>query len=229
MNLSALAVSDDPSTFTVVAVEVDETWEYRWDTASVWGGALQKGTYTIYAVAQPKALADLDGVPYASVTIRLTSPAQQGNVSFTADRTSGVAPLTVHFTATSAISTTSWLWTFGDGNTSTDQNPTHTYTAPGNYTVSLEVNGGADTCTRPAYITVTPILLGDANEDGVVNQADTLRVLKQVVGLTAKPAVDTELFTKTDVHANGAIEVGDALYIAQYNVGLRDGWFVLRE
>jgi len=148
---------------------------------------------------------------------------------FTANTTAGPAPLAVHFTDTSTGEPTAWSWTFGDGNTSTDQNPTHTYTAPGNYTVSLEVNGGADTCTRPAYITVTPILLGDANEDGVVNQADTLRVLKQVVGLAAKPATDTERFTKTDVHRNGAIEVGDALYIAQYNVGLRNGWFVMRE
>jgi len=76
--------------------------------------------------------------------------------------------------------------------------------------------------------TVTSVLLGDANDDGVVNQADTLRVLKQIVGLSSKPAADTELFTKTDVHQNGLIEVGDALYIAQYNVGLRDAWFALK-
>jgi PKD repeat protein len=149
--------------------------------------------------------------------------------NFTANPSTGATPLIVHFTDTSAIATTSWLWTFGDGTTSTDQNPIHTYTAPGNYTVSLAVNGGEDTCTRSAYIMVTPVLYGDANDDGVVNQADTLRVLKQVVGLSTKPAADTEQFTKTDVHANGAIEVGDALFIAQYNVGLRNGWFVLRK
>jgi PKD repeat protein len=127
----------------------------------------------VYAVSQPKALADLEGVPYASTAIRSVSPAQGDNASFVADRTSGVAPLTVRFTDTSANSPTSWSWTFGDGNTSTEQHPTHTYTTPGNYTVTLSVNGGADTCTRPAYITVTPLLFGDANEDGAVNQADT--------------------------------------------------------
>jgi len=147
--------------------------------------------------------------------------------AFDANVTSGVAPLTVRFTDTSSGNPTAWLWTFGDGNTSTDQNPTHTYTAPGNYTVSLAVNGGEGAYTRPAYIMVTPVLFGDANEDGVVNQVDTLRVLKQVVGLSTKPAADTEQFTKTDVHRNGAIEVGDALFIAQYNVGLRDAWFAL--
>jgi hypothetical protein len=41
------------------------------------------------------------------------------------------------------------------------------------------------------------------------------------------PEPDTEEFQKTDVHRNGVIEVGDALFIAQYNVGLRDVWFEL--
>ena len=35
----------------------------------------------------------------------------------------------------------SWLWNFGDGNTSTTQNPSHTYATPGTYTVTLTVNG----------------------------------------------------------------------------------------
>lgn len=37
---------------------------------------------------------------------------------------------------------TSWLWDFGDGNTSTQQNPTHAYAAAGNYTVTLTVSVG---------------------------------------------------------------------------------------
>lgn len=146
---------------------------------------------------------------------------------FTANTTSGQIPLTVHFTDLSTGTPAAWAWSFGDGNASAFQNPTHTYAAPGNYTVSLSLNGGADTCTRPAYIKVTPLLYGDANDDGAVDQADTLRVLREVVGLKEKPAAGTELFTKTDVHTNGAIEVGDALFIAQHNVGLRDVWFEL--
>ncbi|TAJ45024.1 hypothetical protein CUJ86_04700 [Methanofollis fontis] len=229
VNLSAAVESDDPSTFTIVAVKIDETWDYCWDTASVLGGALQEGTYTLYAAPQPKALADLDGVPYAQAAIRFTAPVLPGNVSFVADQTSGVAPLTVQFTDTSDGAPTSWEWSFGDGAASTAQHPIHTYTAAGNYTVSLSVNGGADTCTHTAYITVTPVLYGDANGDETVNQADTLRVLRQVVGLAVKPTAGSDAFTRTDVHANGVIEVGDALFIAQYNVGLRDAWFSLIE
>ena len=59
----------------------------------------------------------------------------------------------------------------------------------------------------------------------MVNQADTLIVLQEVVGLRKQPDAGTDRFSKTDVHANSMIEVGDALFIAQYNVGLRDVWF----
>jgi PKD repeat protein len=141
--------------------------------------------------------------------------------------TAGPVPLTVRFTDTSMENSSSWDWSFGDGGTSTERNPVHTYTLPGNHTVVLSVNGGLSTATRPEYIKVTPVLFGDANEDGEVNQADTLLVLQEVVGLREKPAAGTDRFGKTDIHVNGAIEVGDALFIAQYNIGLRDPWFAL--
>nr|WP_303716367.1 NosD domain-containing protein [Methanoculleus marisnigri] len=143
---------------------------------------------------------------------------------FTANVTAGEAPLAVQFNDTSTGNPSSWLWTFGDGNTSTGQHPVHTYTLPGNYTVTLSVDGGLSTATEPGYIKVTPVHLGDANEDGKVNQADTLLVLQEVVEIREKPT-DPDLFRKTDVHQNGIIEIGDALFIAQRNVGLRDPWF----
>lgn len=51
----------------------------------------------------------------------------------------------------------SWLWNFGDGATSSSQNPSHTYSSGGVYTVSLTVNNGttSDTETKTGYITVT--------------------------------------------------------------------------
>ncbi len=57
---------------------------------------------------------------------------------FTSDITSGSAPLTVQFTDTSDGTPTVWVWDFGDGFQSTDQNPVHTYTATGSYTVSFK-------------------------------------------------------------------------------------------
>jgi hypothetical protein len=66
-------------------------------------------------------------------------------IAITASPTNGLAPLTVNFTA-AAMDTignpvTDWNWNFGDGSTSTAQNPSHTYTSVGTFTASvLETN-----------------------------------------------------------------------------------------
>lgn len=69
------------------------------------------------------------------------------SASFNASPTTGPAPRTVHFTDTSTHDPTAWSWDFGDGATSTAQNPSHTYTAAGTYTVSLTATNayGSDT------------------------------------------------------------------------------------
>jgi hypothetical protein len=76
------------------------------------------------------------------------------SANFSADPTSGVAPLSVSFTDESTGNITSWHWSFGDGASSSSQNPSHTYTDPGTYTVSLTVSGpgGSDTETKADYI-----------------------------------------------------------------------------
>lgn len=76
--------------------------------------------------------------------------------AFTATPTSGTAPLTVSFTDQSANSPTSWQWNFGDGGTSTQQNPTHTYHNSGTYTVSLTTTNsvGSNTKTQNNLIVV---------------------------------------------------------------------------
>lgn len=63
---------------------------------------------------------------------------------------------TVSFTDLSNGTPTSWLWDFGDGNTSTQQNPTHTYSTAGTYTVSMTATNafGSDIETITNYITV---------------------------------------------------------------------------
>ncbi|MCQ8894565.1 MAG: PQQ-binding-like beta-propeller repeat protein, partial [Methanolinea sp.] len=57
------------------------------------------------------------------------------SLSFSATPTFGMAPLTVTFRDTTPQKTTGWSWSFGDGTTGTGQNPVHTYTRPGTYTV----------------------------------------------------------------------------------------------
>lgn len=77
--------------------------------------------------------------------------------NFTADMTTGCAvPFTVNFTNQSA-NAGSFTWDFGDGGTSTANNPSHTYTGYGIFTVTLVANGGScgtDTEIKPSYINV---------------------------------------------------------------------------
>lgn len=65
---------------------------------------------------------------------------------------------TVNFTDTSTNNPTSWLWNFGDGSTSTQQNPSHTYATANTYAVSLTATngGGSDGRTRNVQVTDPP-------------------------------------------------------------------------
>jgi PKD repeat protein len=83
--------------------------------------------------------------------------------AFTASPLSGNKPLEVQFTDMSTgEGLTSWAWSFGDKTISTEQNPLHTYSEAGVYSVSLEVlnsNGDKDAITKPDYITVKDSLI----------------------------------------------------------------------
>ena len=133
-------------------------------------------------------------------------------ISFTANTTGGPAPLAVLFTDTSAGDPTAWFWTFGDGNTSSERNPVHTYRAPGNYTVNLTVSTatGSATLSRPGYITVTAPK-GDFGGDGEVDIGDVARVAYMVVG---KEPADLA----ADFNGNGVVDIGDAAKIAYFFV-----------
>ncbi len=111
------------------------------------------GTYTVALTVSNTAGSDT-----ATKTdyITVTSPPPPV-AAFSGSPTSGTYPLDVVFTDESTGSPTSWSWTFGDGGTSTAQNPTHTYNTAGTYDVSLSVSNdnGSDSLTKTGYITVT--------------------------------------------------------------------------
>ena len=88
----------------------------------------------------------MDG-PFDSITL---------SADFHAGPVNGAAPLNVHFADRSTGYITSWSWNFGDGSTSTERNPKHTYTDPGVYAVTLTVtdSDGQDTELKSAYINV---------------------------------------------------------------------------
>ena len=133
-----------------------------------------EGSYTVtlivsnsYATSEP-----LEKTNFVTVV-----PA--ADVDFTASATVVDIGQSITFSDQSSIATpTGWLWDFGDGNTSTQQNPTHSYSAasPSGYTVTLTVTdaGGTQSLTKVNYITVNvpsctvPTLIG-----GKVNSAQT--------------------------------------------------------
>ena len=98
----------------------------------------QPGTYTIKLVARNNSgIDEEEKINYITV---FPSPA----AAFTANVTTACVPATIQFTDQTTLppgagTITEWLWNFGDGGTSTSQNPSHEYTSAGFYTVSLQV------------------------------------------------------------------------------------------
>jgi len=86
---------------------------------------------------------------------------------FTGTPLAGLVPFQVQFTGSSTGSPVSWSWVFGDGGTSTLQNPLHTYSNEQLYTVSLTVNNGSGTSTKtkPSYIAGYRPLIAEFTSD----------------------------------------------------------------
>ena len=113
------------------------------------------GTYTVSLTATGPL--GNDTKTRTSYITASSQPVAAPTADFSATPTSGAAPLTVQFTNATTGSVTSWSWSFGDGGTSAEQNPSHTYNSTGIYTVSLTATGpgGSNTKTRTSYVTVT--------------------------------------------------------------------------
>ncbi len=90
-------------------------------------------------------------------------PPEPPVVEFSANNTVGFKPLTIQFTDQSTGHPITWAWDFGDGSTSALQNPVHTYTEAGVYTVSLTASNafGTDALVKEGYITVMGPIGGD--------------------------------------------------------------------
>ncbi|MCE5187063.1 MAG: PKD domain-containing protein [Planctomycetaceae bacterium] len=109
------------------------------------------GTYTV-------KLTSLMGGQTQSITKTayiVVGGSEPARAEFSASGTEGLVPRNVTFTNQSSGSIASVLWTFGDGSTSTAANPSHSYSSPGNYTVSLRVNftnGTSQTVTKDNFV-----------------------------------------------------------------------------
>ena len=85
-------------------------------------------TESVTTEATTVATTETTATPTATATT-VSAP----SAAFIMNSTSGTVPLSVQFTDYSTNSPTAWSWDFGDGNTSTTQNPTHTYEINGTF------------------------------------------------------------------------------------------------
>ena len=134
---------------------------YEWDFGD---GATGTGVSPTHTYAQegvyPVTLivTDNDGATDTKSTTAAVDDTEPV-AGFTAIPTSGYEPLSVDFTGTSTSydGITAWEWDFGDGESSSDRNPTHVYDEDGSFTVMLTVSesdGDSDTERKPNYISV---------------------------------------------------------------------------
>jgi PKD repeat protein len=119
------------------------------DSAAINGA---KHRYVVTAVDS----AGNESVPSAAVRATASGPPPPPVADFTFNQQTGSR--TVDFRDTSGGSPTAWSWDFGDGTSSTQQNPSKTYAAAGDHSVTLSVSnaGGSDSVTKTVSVTEPP-------------------------------------------------------------------------
>ena len=157
---AAFRIEDDELGVGQVLALVEESvgqvdsWEWEWGD-----GTSSQGRLSSHAYDQPGTYI---------VTLRVNGPGGSSAVvdtvevfalpiaSFSSGIRRGYDPLSVTFANASSGIIETWQWDFGDGSSSRDRTPSHTYTVPGTYTVSLTVSGpgGAHTSQQRDYIQV---------------------------------------------------------------------------
>lgn len=81
------------------------------------------------------------------------------------------APVTIHFTDGSTCEANEWSWDFGDGSTSTEQNPDHLYSSTGTYSVCLTVGNGITSDTHCEDVVISSCTPAIALSTNVLNNA----------------------------------------------------------
>jgi PKD repeat protein len=124
----------------------------------------------------------------------------------------GLAPLAVSFTDRSTGSLTNWSWDFGDGTTSFSRNPSHVYSKPGTYSVSLTVSatGVSDTEVKTAYIRADHAG-ADLNNDNKVDLSDAILALQFLSNGTEASGIPQD----KDVNGDDRFGLEEAIHILQ--------------
>ena len=191
-------------------------WDFNGDGTLDASGILaqytynEAGTYTVSLTATGPNGVDVE-TKSNYVTVTATPPA----ALFTGEPTSGTKDLRVEFSNSSVRYNTS-LWDFGDGNTSTDENPVHTYTTAGAYDVTLSVvgDGGTDTNVLSSYINVsdvqTPAIILDPKYIETTT-GSSIDIDIKVLGVSGLAAAQATLFYDNSLMTYNSVTAGDFL------------------
>jgi PKD repeat protein len=107
-------------------------------------GLLEGMTYYCSVTAYDVSKVESNYSNEVSATIPYAAP----TVAFNASPTTGTAPTGVTFSNTTTGEVTTWAWNFGDGTTGTEKSPTHVYSTPGDYWVTLTATGPGGTAAK---------------------------------------------------------------------------------
>jgi len=138
------------------------SWEYRLNGSSWKQFAVRQnpsytftseGLYDIRLTVSGPGGSDAK-LKYGYITVH--SPARRPVARFTEDRNIGTAPLLVHFIDRSLYNPVAYLWQFGDGISSMEKDPSHSYPTPGVYLVRLRVSNNAGSDTAAGLVVVLP-------------------------------------------------------------------------
>jgi len=165
-----LTTSDGTSVdHAVVLVGWNDTGGY-WIMRNSWGTSWGENGYARIKYGVDKLGGSATYLTYGTISHTLAPRAAFG----AATTTLNCHVQSIQFSDSSQNAPTSWLWNFGDNTTSTLQNPTHTYTASGTYTVSYTATNayGNSTATKTNYITInlpaSPTATGATSTGGSV-------------------------------------------------------------
>jgi PKD repeat protein len=154
-------------TDTSTDADGDTIASWSWDFGDTIGTSTEQNpTYTYTADGTYSVILTVndgtdDGTITQTVEVNVTAVPTGPTAGFTYLPATVVNGTQVNFTDASTagdVAITGWLWDLGDGTNSTDQNPTHTYTATGDVTVKLTVTDeGALTSESEQTVTVTAV------------------------------------------------------------------------
>ncbi|MCM5529043.1 PKD domain-containing protein [Parasegetibacter sp. NRK P23] len=152
-----------PYTYTPTPVvnTVVPVTSWLWDFGDGTTSNVQNPTHVYTNTGNYTVILTVSG-PGCNTTVTATNAVRVGSspgTAFTSSATQSCVGSGIQFTNTSAQSD-AWEWDFGDGNTSTEENPAHSYAEPGTYTIRFVAinNGCRQEITNTNYITVLPPL-----------------------------------------------------------------------